>query len=256
MMKRGIWVALVALAMAQTGMAEMARSLLTKENRFPALRRVELSTLVDFVEMGDNSESASTTDGNLMAITPSVRYRPLEEWTFRADLPVGYFSPDYADSEFGLGDLFLGTELLAYEHFWRFPYIIPHAALKLDTGSEDTTLGDGESSMIFGLTIGSKVYHAPVYLNFDFAYELMEDTENIFLFSSSLIWELSDRLDFLIEGRLTDQEPPEGAQEHPMLFQAGMLYQTGETWTLGLYGGGYKNADRDVVASVRLVKQF
>jgi hypothetical protein len=256
MMKRGIWLAVLALAVAETGMAEPMRPLLTKENRFPALRQAEVGALVEFVEFTDNVEQEKTSDANRLAVMPTARYRIAEELTLRADLPVGNLDPDAGGSEFGLGDLAVGMELLAFEDLFRFPYVIPHATLKLDTGDEDTTLGDGETSAILGVTVGSQVYDVPVHFNMDASYEIMENSGNIAMFSASLLWSLSDRFSVLVEGRLTDEEPPPGAEEHPALAQGGMIYEASDTLLFGVYGGGYKNAEEDVVATFRVVKEL
>lgn len=256
MIKRGIWLAVLALAVAETGMAEPMRPLLTKENRFPELNRPELGTLVEFIEFTDNEEQFKTVDANLVAVTPSVRYRVSENLTLGAGLPVGYFDPDFSGSEFGFGDLSLGVELLAWEDLFRFPYIIPHATVKLDTGDEDTTLGDGDSSAVLGVTVGSQVYDIPVHFNMDASYELMPKINNILLLSASLSWAISERFGVLAEGRLTDEEPPPGAEEHPGLIQGGMYYKPTDSLYLALYGGGYKNSDKDVIATLRVVKDL
>ena len=243
----------IAVAMALTSVADTTRPLLTKENRFPEVTRAEIGTLLQVKEFTDENEQTKLTDANAWVVTPFARWQAARNLALRFDVPFGGLDPDTGSSETGLGDLAIGFEFRAYEDIFRFPYIIPHAQIRLDTGEEKTALGDNETSFLFGITLGSQVYDVPWYVNFDLNYEVFEDSENIFGFAGSVIWELSEQFSVLAEAFITDEDlKAQGFEEHPTGFQGGMVYHPNEDLTLGLYAGGNKNSREDVIISVRV----
>ena len=150
MIKRGILLAALSFAFVLPGSAETVRTLLTKENRFPELHRAEIGALVEFIEFTDNSEDMKLHDADLTVGTAFVRYMAAENLALTASLPYGKFDTDFASSESGLGDVAVGVELRAFEHFFRFPYISPHAEVRFDSGEERAALGDNQGSTLLG----------------------------------------------------------------------------------------------------------
>ncbi len=256
MIKRGILMAALSVAFALPGSAETIRTLLTKENRFPELHRAEVGALVEFIEFTDNSENTLVNDADLNSITAFARYMAAEDFALTLSLPYGKLDPDFADSETGIGDVAVGFELRAFEHFFRFPYVIPHAELRFDTGEPDAALGDDQSSVLLGVTIGSQVYDEPIHLNFDFSYEVFDDSENVFIGAVSLVWDITEQFALLVEASLSDEEPPLGKVEHPQRYGAAMAYKPSDDVTISIHGGGAKNAQEDVLTALRVAWQL
>jgi hypothetical protein len=251
---RTLMITALVAGIAVPAVAEPMRPLLTKENKFPDVGQAELGALVQFKEFSDENEQMKTSDANQWVVTPTLRYMASENLAFVLDVPFGGLDPDNGSSESGLGDIGVGVQFRVYEHFFRFPYIIPYANLLFDTGEEKALLGDRDDSLLIGVTVGSQVYDVPWYVNFDANYEVLQDSENIAKFAASVIWEISPQFSLLAEASLSDEDLRLlGVDEHPAVFQGGAFFKSSDVTTLGLYGSGTKNAGEDNSVGVRIV---
>lgn len=267
-MKKLMVCMLVALLAAPV-LAEPQRPLLTLENKFPEQNQVELGTLLSLVEIVDNDEFTTIGDRDERTLEAYVRYGLTENLALVAGLPYMEVEPDFGDSESGASDANLGIQLKVFEDIFSYPWIIPHAKVRFDNGDEDKGLGAGEMGYEVGVSLGTTVdpswdwmdglrrwgwkniYHFIA----DASYEINENSENITIFSGTAIWEASDKLALLAEAQISDEEmePDDG---HPSYFQAGFAYQATKSFAINFYGGGAKNTDEDVRATLKLSYTF
>ena len=237
-------------------LAEQSRPAFTKENRFPDFHQVELGTIFQYNELGDEDEAALSTDANEFIVEPFVRYQATEKMALQASLPYVSVDPDLGNGVDELGDISLGAEWLAYEHIYSFPYIIPHVTVLFDTGDEEKALAAesrkraGETRTKFGITLGTMRWENWTF-NGDLSYTLFSDAENIFAAAGSVIWDLSEEFSWLIEGVVSDEDVP-NSSEPPGFVQGGFSYHPYERFQFTAYGGGGKNLGRDVSATLKL----
>ena len=175
-----------------------------------------------------------------------------ENLAISVEVPFGGINPDEGSSEIGFGDIHVDFELLAYEYQFRFPYVIPHMSIGLDTADDDVGIGAGDNSLLLGVTVGSTMYDNTWDFNLDLSYEVFGDIENVFAIGGSTLWEINELFAVLAEVQLTDEEPPELAEEHPIRFGGGMVYAPSERLTWSLIGAGAKNAREDVIVTLRI----
>lgn len=253
MMKmRSLCGVILGTTVALSAVAEPIRPSYTKENKFPEVGAVEVGAAVTFTELGDNNEMVRMNDANLWTVGPYARYMMSEDLAVDVGVEAGGINPDMGGSENGMGDVSVGLTLRAYEDLFRFPYILPHVTLNLDTADDDVGIGAGESSVKLGTTLGSTVYDTVWHFNMDVSYELFEDSDNVFAFGASAIWDISEKFSLLAEAQITDAEPEDIVEEHPARFGGAMLYEPNDRTTLGLYGAGVKNSREDVITTIRV----
>lgn len=227
------------------------RTLLTRENMFPKLGQLEAGSYFEHDEQVDNERDSLGVYG---------RYGLWENVTFEAGVPV--VNSDFNEEDnTGLGDVDLKLDLLAFQDIFRYPFIIPHVDVSLPTGDEDDGLGTGESVITFGVSVGTVVYDQLTYvIDASYAFNgktIGDESENLFMLSGSIVWDISDRFAVLTEGRVFEEND---FDEMPYQLQGGMVYRLTENVQLGGYGGTYRE-DTDIenkfdLASVRLSVQF
>lgn len=250
MLKRALLTASIGLSLAITSYAEPARTMitgssktksvyenvntspmrttLTRENKFPDTGQAEVGGFFEHEEVGD-------LDRNSFGIY--ARAGLSEFVTVGAKVPFVDSDLD-GDSNSGIGDVELSLDLLAYQDIFQYPFVIPHIDVTLPTGDEDEGLGSGETITTIGLSIGTKVYDALTYV-IDFAYafdggNVNADDDNIFMISGSLVWDISDRLAVLAEGRVYEENKYDNT---PYKAKGGMIYRFTRDVQLGVYGG-------------------
>ena len=249
---RSLGVAALGAVMAVSAAGEPMRPLFTKENKFPKVGQYEVGTMFELTEMQDNLEQYKLSDANLWELSPYARYMATENVALEVAVPFGGLDPDAGSSEAGLGDVRFGVALRAHEHIYRFPYIIPHASLRLDTGDDDVGIGAGESSLLVGTTIGSTMYDTDWHFMLDVGYELFEDSENVLSAGGAVIYDVNERYSLLAQGQVTNEETRNGDDENPVRIGGAMLYKPSDRLTLGAYGTGAKNSREDVIATIRV----
>jgi len=243
------WLAVVSVARG-----ESMRPLLTRENRFPEAGRAEVGMLVQYIEYGDEGEAGRLGDSDEWALTPYVRFAPVEGLALYGRLPYRNINPDNASDENGIGDVSVGFEFRAFEDVFGYPYIIPHAEYQFDTGDDEKGLGVGYSSALLGMSIGTVVQDAFHFI-VDGSYRVREQEDNVASISGTIIWDVSEELSLLAEATASDDEiGPK--KEHPSFFQGGLCYRAGDNLEINIYGGGGKNDPRDVVTGVKVVYSF
>lgn len=261
----GMMVALLAVSVV----AEPQRPLLTLENKFPDQGQFEVGGLFSLVEIVDNNEFDRAGDRDERTYEAYLRYGLTENMALVVGVPFMEIEPDEGDTEDGIGDATLGVQLKVFEDIFSYPWIIPHAQVRFDTGDEDKGLGAGEMGYEVGVSIGTTVspswdwidgygrwgFKNVYHFIADATYEINENADNISVFSGTMIWEASDKLALLAEASITDEElePDDG---HPSYFQAGFAYQATENFALNLYGGGAKNTDEDVRITLKVSYTF
>jgi len=242
--------AVVVLFAVVGAQGEQIRTTLTKENKFPELRRPELGFLFRFEELEDESEGVSGNDTNLFAYVPFVRYRVFEPLTVFATVPFVTMEPDRGSTEGGLGDITLGLEWLAWQDVFDYPWIIPHVEWVIPSGDDDDGLGQGENSFILGLALGSTAYEV-LHFQVDVRYEIFQDDDNIASLAGSIIWDLSERFAIFGEAKLADEEDEVDDNERPATFLGGVSFKPTDKLTITASGGAVKNSRRDAILIVR-----
>jgi len=228
------------------------RTLLTRENRFPGLENLELGAFFEHAEyMGDLEQDRYGVYG---------RYGLWESITFEASVP--FVDSDFSgESEHGIGDVVLRLDLLAFQDIFYYPFVIPHVEVSLPTGDDDKGLGSGESTVIVGISVGTKVYDQLTYVldasyAFNSGYSTSENND-IYMISASVVWDISDRFAVLAEGRVYEEND---FNETPYQYHGGLAYCLTPDVQLAVYGGKYREDtfidNKFDLASVRLSVQF
>lgn len=233
------------VAWAAVSVAEPIRPLLTKENRFPELGKVDVGFRFNLVELENDSGVFSSIQTNLESYTPFVRYRPLPDLTLLAAVPFVVSDPDEGHGDSGLGDITLGMELLVFQDIFDYPWVIPHAAIDLDTA--DDGLGHDENVVTVGIAVGTVVEDV-VHFIADARYEIYQDSENLASIAGSIIWDVSDRFAIMGELKLTDDD--NGDNNEPVLFLGGFTYEATEDLTFIARGGAGNNTREDTLVSL------
>ena len=155
MFRKGLIFAFAMLLLASVATAEPIRTLTTKENKMPDKHYLELGAAFEFTEFDENTDSLTTGD-NMWRGIGKARYGITENWTILTEIPYVDLEPSIGESESGMGDIMVGTELRVYEDVLGYPWVMPHAEASLDTASEDV-LGAGDTTYMIGLAIGTVV---------------------------------------------------------------------------------------------------
>ncbi|HMP89541.1 MAG TPA: transporter [Kiritimatiellia bacterium] len=228
------------------------RTLLTRENRYPNVGQLEIGAFYGHAEYLDDFEQDS--------YGVYGRYGLSEFVTVEASIPV-VDSNFGGKSEFGLGDVELKLDLLAFQDIFNYPFIIPHIDVSLPTGDEDKGLGSGDTIIVFGISIGTKVYEKLTYV-IDASYAFnggnsSAKNDNVFMISGSIVWDISDRFAVLVEGRVWEKND---FDSHPYQYQGGLAYKITRDVQIAGYGGTYREdtllENKFDLAGLRLSIQF
>lgn len=245
----------VVLLVASASRAEPMRTLLCKENKLPGAQKLELGMVAQYTEISEDNV-LFLGGGDEYWATPYVRYGALENLALFANVPYGQIEPNLGESESGLGDVSVGFELVGYQDVLGYPWVMPHLAVSLDTGDEETGLGSGNTVVTPGVSIGTTVeniFHWVLDARYAFN-NSDENGGNVASIQGAFIWDLSQQFSLLVEGRGSDDN--RWGQGHPAWFQAGMTYKATENLMFGVYGGGGQNTREDTFASLKVAYTF
>lgn len=230
--------------------AETPRPYITKENRLPEVRQLELGLSTDFRE----TEISDTEDLSTWTFTPAARYGLAPELAVTLEVPGVRREIGDDDTENGLGDIQLGLEFLAWEDIFHYPYILPYLEVGLPTGDEDKGLGNGDATANIGLAFGTTVYETLSYA-LDLGYRFLQDEGNVFAARGALIYDLSKQTSVLVEGEF--EEAHNGEEDDRVLVLGGLTYKPAPKWFLGLYGGARLDGEEDdPVVAAKLMYTF
>ena len=243
------------LIASAAGYAETIRPLMSRENRLPELYQLEISALgsyTEFEEKGSGSPKRHEGIGELTA-----RFGLLENLSVFAAVPYGVNDSDLIGKQNGLRDVKAGIELLAYEHAYGYPYVIPYGEVSIPTGDEDKLLGTGEFGGTFGAAIGTTTYDIYHYV-LDGRYEYSEKSnksQGLFGASAAFIWDLSDRFSVLAEAKVTEK-PKDSDNDVPAYFKGGMCYEATENLSIYWYGGAAINTEEKGSGTIKMTYRF
>jgi len=257
MMKRILIATCAMVAVAGASYGEAQRTTLTVENRFPELKKLEAGGIFEAREFSDNGDHLNT-------LAAYGRYGLYENLTVYASVPYAQSNRDWSDDGMGIGDIKIGLQLLAYQDIFEYPWIVPHAEVSFGTGDEDEGLGYGEDVYTLGISVGSKMYDkisfiADVSYAINAGYESgmvpdstfgAHETLDAVIIAGSIVWDVSDRLALLAEGKLV-QDNNTAEEQQPRFGSAGMVYKFSDRFQLGGYVGGWTDADGQTDVIVR-----
>lgn len=229
-MLRKFLILLSVFVLAASVTAEPIRTRSTKENRMPEKRQLEIGSLFE------GGDSDLGTDA-LQAV-PYARYGLTEDVALTAELPIRNVEQVDGSDNSGIGDLAFGLEFRAWEDIFRAPWIMPYLDLALDTGNDSKGLGEGESSLTGGASIGTTT-HNVLHWVADGAYRFNDDSDNQFIGALSLIWDFDEQFSLIGEMQIeeTKAPAPEPYSDHPILFLFGFSYEVSERALFTVYGG-------------------
>jgi hypothetical protein len=253
MIRRALIPVVVLLLLVVTlAQAESMRTVLTKDNKMPALHRPELGVLFDYWEI--NSEKLLLDNGKNFSTAPYLRFGLLDNLAVFGQLPYQSFSPDIGDKSSGLGDVAVGFELMAFQDIFEYPWVMPHVTVSLPTGDEDKGLGAGETVVTLGAAAGTTVMEI-FHWALDFRYKMQSDEDNIASIAASFVWDLSKSFSLSVEGKATDEKYKTN-DKHPLFFVGGASYKATENLSFMVYGGGGEQTDQDVMAGGKVALSF
>lgn len=246
MTKLTCWIPLF-LAMALIGWAEPQRTALVTENQMPNKGQLEL---------GYHFDGRSFDNMDLYTHAVQARFGLLKDLTVRARVPAVSREPDIGDSEFGLGDVSLGFDLVAYQDVFTFPFIMPHVDVFFATGDDAKGLGTGDTELKAGISIGTKT-HEQFWWVVDLSYwtgTLMVN-DDVYDAAFSILWELSDQFTLSVEGLVRHME---ATDSDAVLLGGGMSYKWTPDFVASFFIGKWNENDtgEDVVAKASLAYQF
>ncbi len=242
---------LVAVALAQ---AEPIRTLLTKENRMPGKFKWEAGLVGQYIEI-DKDSTRFFGQGENYGVAPYGRFGLMDNLAATLAVPFAWRSPDFGDSEQGLGDVTAGLELVGYQHIFGYPWVMPHAEVSFDTGDEEKGLGAGETFPTLGIAVGTTtfdVYHWVL----DGTYVLHDKTDDYGAIAGSFIWDLSDQFSLLAEIRVEDRKLDGKDSSRPIYYQGGFFWKPTDALGIGLYGAKADNTDQDTIVSTKIAYSF
>lgn len=265
-LRKGLWAALALCVLAGVASAEPMRTIFTKENKFPGALKPELS-LLGGASSFDSDEPDGDRDSYIVA--PGARFGLTDRLTLVATVPyVGESRGDVDES--GLGDIELGTEFLFFEDIFKYPWIIPHAAVILATGDEDKDLGAGEGQGRFGISVGTTM-HDVLHWAVDVSYTMNgakaeddgsyasadsdDDREDLVTGALSLVWDLDDRASILGEVQVRD-DATDPEDDYALRAHLGMTYKVNKHLSVMAYGGGSSGLEEDYYGMGRAVVSF
>jgi hypothetical protein len=253
MMRRLVVAMAFFVVAAQGARAEAQRALFTHENKFPEVGKGEVGSFFEYREF----DAADIT-----SIRPYGRYTVIQNLTVYGDIPYHWLTPQDGDDQTGLGDMNIGLELLAYQDIFEYPWVIPHVNMSFPTGDEDDGLSTGDEVTTFGISIGTTVFDQLHYVA-DISYAVnggneQPDADNVFIFSGSLIWDVTQQFAVLAEIQGTDEDNPE--DDVPYTALGGMVYGFTDAFEMGFYFGGSAtgggSAEEDLITAVKASYAF
>ena len=236
-----------ALIIASSVQAETVRTRLTKENRFPDQFHPEIGMAYNFVDFIDSSEIWSfdsyvrlgLADG--FALTATVPYVDREDGATKL-------------SESGLGDAQVGLEWRMWEDIFHYPYVLSHIVVDTDTGEEKDKLGDGETSVTVGVTLGT-VMHDLWHWTAEARYELNDNTDDMASAAVTIGYAVSEQFQVMAEAEIRD-EPAPTTSDTPILIVGGFFYQISDFLSLSVHGGAENNSEKDIFVSSKVALSF
>ncbi|MCS6771911.1 MAG: hypothetical protein NZ740_07790 [Kiritimatiellae bacterium] len=247
MTKSSITIVSSLFAIAVMASAEPQRTFLTTENQFPERGRLELGYGFD----------GRAYDGlDLYTHSLNARLGLLKDFTVRVQVPGIDRQPEMGNSEFGLGDVSLGFDLVAYQDVFSFPFLIPHADISFATGEEEKGLGAGETEFRIGVAIGTKTHEA-IWWVLDASYSTGDllNSDEILDLGLSVLWELSDQFTVAAEGLIRHMEETDS---EAVLAGASATYKWTPSFLTGVFAGKWNENDtgEDTVLKVSAAYAF
>lgn len=237
MFNKRLLLVMAALATVQWAVADPMRTVLTKENKMPEWKQVEVGGQFDYKDF---------TASNRYIGTPYVRYGLMSNLAVFAESPFVLNEPDEGDSEGGLGDVAAGFDFIAWQDVFGFPWIMPHFKISFPTGDEDKDLGTGHTMTTMGLAVGTVVEEVFHFIA-DGEYTINSGSkyykENVASIAGAVIWDLSRQFSVMAEIKGSNDDHPD---QQPFYYSGGMSYKANDQWVYTLHAGSVKNRDEDV----------
>jgi len=246
---------LVLALTAGSAVAEMNRPHFARENAYPELLRPEVGLDVRYSEVEERDEFGLEREVEQTEYALFTRLRVAEPLTLHARLPYRSVEPDGGDTESGIGDITVGADLLAYADIFDYPYVIPHVEVTFDTGDEDKGLGEGDSRLRLGVSVGTVVEDV-VHFIADASYNVYDERDNEAEFGGVVMWDVDERFSVLAEANAReDGEDEDGDYVTTVL--GGMVYRPVEGWAVGVHGGAeLRDSEEDLVMRLKMAYQF
>lgn len=229
------------------------RTDLTRENRLPDIRDIEVSLMGSYQTLGDRDEDFEDNDITRGTAELRMKYGVNRDFALTAAIPAILSEMGPEDEEFGMGDVRLGFELRAFEHPYDLPYVLPYLEVAFPTGDEDKGHGTGDVTAVGGAVVGTEVYEF-VRWGLDIAGVITPDDVYPQI-GTHVLWELSPRFFLLSELQYTAY--PDHINRNEILLNGGMVYKPHDLWQVGFYAGcsldGEKNDNR---AALRITRTF
>jgi len=243
MKMRNGWMVVLLGAATLNGYSDPMRPMLTRENRLPEVRQLELGVETEFIE----KKVEGVNDESLQITSPTVRYGLAPELIFALAVPGVQIDNGAGHKESGLGDVRVGLEFLAWEDIFHFPYLLPYVEATLPTGDEEKGLGTGDSTYQVGIAVGTTV-NDTLHYALDVGYRFLQDEGNIASIRGALIYDLSKKTSILVEGEVEGAH--EGEEDDRTILLGGLTYKPTPKWFVGLYGGTHvvDGSDDPIVA--------
>ncbi len=246
-----------SLSMLSSAFAETIRPLMSRENRMPELHQLEIGSQFYYSEFEEQGFYGQKLKRHEATVEAYARFGLLENLSIYAAVPYGFNDSDVSGKHNGIRDVRAGLELLAYEHTYEYPYVIPYAEVRFPTGDENKGLGSDEWGGAAGVAIGTTVYDIYHYVldgRYDYS-QTGNKSEGLFGAAAAFIWDLSDRFSVLVEGKVT--EKPTGSKDDvPVYFSGGMCYEATESLSIYWYGGSSINTDENGMGSIKVAYRF
>lgn len=262
-----VLVVLVLPALAHLyAQSESVRTLYTRENRFPDLKKFELGTLVSYRQLDEyfiNQVDPKAFQGYYVdkkakrsetTVTPYARYGIYENLTMYGRLPIDFVNSDVKGRTAGLKDLAVGVELLAYEYTYRYPWVVPYIEVTFPTGDSKNHMGLGKVDPIFGIAVGTVTFDKYHWI-LDGRYDANGADNGLFEGAAAFIWELSRQFSFLAEAKVT-QKQKGSTKDVPIYFNSGFCYKPIDELSVNLYGGTSVNAEENGHGAVKVAYNF
>jgi hypothetical protein len=246
-----------SLSMFSTSFAETMRPLMSRENRMPDQFQLEVGSQFYYSEFDEHDSSSAKLKRHEATIEAFARFGLLENLSVYAAVPYGFNDSDLIGKHNGIKDVRAGIELLAYEHTFEYPYVIPYAEVRFPTGDEDKGLGADEWGGVFGAAIGTTMYDVYHYVldgRYDYS-QTGNKSEGLFGAAAAFIWDLSDRFSLLAEAKVTEK-PDNSEDDVPFYFSGGMCYEATKNLSIYWYGGSSINTDENGSGSIKVAYRF
>ncbi|MBU0678936.1 MAG: transporter [Verrucomicrobia bacterium] len=244
-MLRKITLLAILFSLAGFSYSEPIRTTFTRENRLPELYQLEAGSGFDYVQFEAGDETV---------FTPYLRFAVFDNLDIIGRVPYVELDPDFGDGESGIGDASLGFEVVVYEDIFHYPYIMPHVDVTYDTGDEDKGLGEGETYVTLGITIGTTV-NDMVHFSLDGSYELRDEVDDIASVGAAIVWDLSKEFALTTEVQWTDED--DGAEiNDPITFLGGMSYEPTENVAFIFSGGVATESDKEEILTGKVAISF